>query len=47
MRVYVVNHNDRDERIPAVLWEYWMITKKLKKHAPFNWFYGREAFMPT
>lgn len=46
-KVYVVNHYDWDERIPAVLWEYWMMTKKLTKHTPFNLVYGREAVMPA
>ena len=47
-KVYVVNHNDWDERIPAVLWEYWMMTNKKKNQkTPLNFVYGGEAVMPA
>ena len=45
-KVCNTNRSDWDLDIPAVLWEYRTIFKRLTRHIPFKSVYGKEAVMP-
>ena len=46
MKVYNAQRNDRDVRVPTVLWAYITTCKKLTGKTPFRLVYGIEAVMP-
>jgi hypothetical protein len=45
-KIYNVNIDDRDLKIPTVLWAYRTTCKKLTWHTPFKLVYGQEAVVP-
>lgn len=46
MKVCNIFHDDWDEKIPTVLWDYHTTCKHLTKHTPFCMIYGKEAVIP-
>ena len=44
-KVFNINRDDQDLKIPAVLWAYRTTCKKLTGHTPFKLAYGKEVVM--
>jgi hypothetical protein len=45
-KIFCVNKDDLDLRVPAVLWAYRTTCKKLTMHTPFKLVYGLEVVVP-
>jgi hypothetical protein len=45
-KIFSVNSDDWDLRVPTVLWAYRTTCKKLTTQTPFNLVYGIEAIVP-
>jgi transposase InsO family protein len=45
-KIFIVNRDDWDLRVPAVLWAYLTTWKKLTMQNPFKLVYGLEDFVP-
>jgi hypothetical protein len=45
-KIYSVNRDDWDLRVPTVLWAYRTTCKKLTMQTPFKLVYGIEAIVP-
>jgi hypothetical protein len=45
-KIYNVNMDDWDLKMPIVLWAYRTTCKKLTWHTPFESVYGKEAVLP-
>jgi hypothetical protein len=46
-KVCGTNREDWDDRVPIVLWDYRITTKKLHKYTPFHLVYGKEVVVPA
>jgi transposase InsO family protein len=45
-KIYNINRDDWDLKVPAVLWAYQTTCKKLTGHTPFKLVYDQELVMP-
>jgi hypothetical protein len=45
-KIYNINRDDWDLKVPAILWAYRKTCKKSTGHTPFKLVYGQEAIVP-
>jgi transposase InsO family protein len=46
-KVCCTNREDRDDRVPTVLWAYRTTIKKIHRYTPFHLVYGKEDVVPA